>query len=62
MVIFNSYVKLPEGSRGYVAISLPILDTLQNMTNSLLVNVDNSIDTKKKLNDKSNHLRLTRLT
>ena len=38
--------------------SLPILDTLQKMTNYLLVNVDIPIDIKR-LKDESIHLRLT---
>ena len=42
------------------SISLPILDTLQKMTNYLLVNVDIPIATKRpQLGLVSTHLRLT---
>ena len=34
-------------SKTWVGYSLPILDTLQKMTNSLLVNVDIPINTKR---------------
>jgi hypothetical protein len=41
--------RLPESNRanGNCLFALPILDTLQKMTNSLLVNVDIPINTKR---------------